>query len=372
MDFQQWSVLNPNYFHGCHPKHPQNHLESVSSGPKTADSSFDSPHSSQNSLIRWPERRRVLERLMQKYGRVEFPGKALYEAYLHQLYRRGCRINTLRLTVTSLTQFLTFYQQAGKSALEQLSRDELEAFVEFKQDQGVKPNTIRTRLCAVYAFIRFLTQQKIVGYELLESRIRLKQPDRLPRAIDPDDLSQLLAAVDRPRDRAMVLLLLRTGMRIGELLNTRVADIDLREKKILIYQAEKTAVGRVVYYSDDAHRALLSWLKRRAPLEEYLFYGRNGNRLSYETARSAFCSCLQAARLAHSGYSLHCLRHTFATDLLNAGMRLECLQVLLGHRSLEITRRYARLSDKTREEEYFTAMRRIETGACHVHDQRDY
>jgi hypothetical protein len=66
------------------------------------------------------------------------------------------------------------------------------------------------------------------------------------------------------------------------------------------------------------------------------------------------------AGLADKGYTLHALRHTFATELLNAGMRLECLQVLLGHRSIEETRRYARLTDKTREEEYFKAMSKIE------------
>ncbi|MBW2631960.1 MAG: tyrosine-type recombinase/integrase, partial [Deltaproteobacteria bacterium] len=54
----------------------------------------------------------------------------------------------------------------------------------------------------------------------------------------------------------------------------------------------------------------------------------------------------------------------FATELLNAGMRLECLQVLLGHRCIEETRRYARLTDKTREAEYFKAMSRIERGQC--------
>ena len=68
------------------------------------------------------------------------------------------------------------------------------------------------------------------------------------------------------------------------------------------------------------------------------------------------------AELTHKGYTPHTLRHTFATELLNAGMRLECLQVLLGHRNIEETRRYARLTDKTREEEYFKAMAIVEKG----------
>jgi integrase len=70
-------------------------------------------------------------------------------------------------------------------------------------------------------------------------------------------------------------------------------------------------------------------------------------------------------------YTPHTLRHTFATELLNVGMRLECLQVLLGHRNIEETRRYARLTDKTREEEYFKAMVIIERGDNHGNDRCD-
>ena len=61
-------------------------------------------------------------------------------------------------------------------------------------------------------------------------------------------------------------------------------------------------------------------------------------------------------------YSLHSLRHTFATDMINAGMRVEVLQKLLGHKSIELTMRYAKLSAKTREQDYFRAMQIIEQG----------
>ena len=74
---------------------------------------------------------------------------------------------------------------------------------------------------------------------------------------------------------------------------------------------------------------------------------------------------LDQAGLSHKGYSLHCLRHTFATDMLNAGLRLEALQKLLGHQSIEITLRYAKLSNTTRENEYFKAMTVIEQGGHH-------
>jgi integrase/recombinase XerD len=253
-----------------------------------------------------------------------------------------------------------------------MARGDIEAFIESLQDRGLKPNSVRTRLCAVYAFVRFLIEKKAVGHELLERRIKLKLPDRLPRAIDPGELKQLLSVIDNIRDRALILLLLRTGMRIGELLHTKVHDVELNNHRILIYQAEKTGVGRVVYYSEDAKEALLSWLRVRNAFKENLFYGQGHKPLCYEAARSMFNKYLEKAGLLYSGYTLHCLRHTFATDLLNARMPLECLRVLLGHTSLEVTRIYARLTDKTREEEYFMAMERILKGDSHADDPCDY
>jgi site-specific recombinase XerD len=197
-------------------------------------------------------------------------------------------------------------------------------------------------------------------------------PERLPRAMDPGDLLKLLSVIEGTRDRAMIMVLLRTGMRIGELLTTKVADVHIKERRIEIYEGEKNRLGRVVYLSDDAVIALRKWLKERDAWEEYLIYSRRADTMSYSTARMILRRYLAKAGLAHRGYSLHTLRHTFATELLNAGMRLECLQVLLGHRSIEETRRYARLTDKTREEEYFMAMSRIERRDKNGDDRRDH
>jgi len=317
-------------------------------------------------------RQQVLDRLLDKICKQDLLGKSYVEQYLRHKYRRNCKANTLRQAAISLEQFLSFFAKRGNTVLEQLSREDIEAFVETLQDRGLKPTTVNTRLRNVYAFVRYLILE-YTGFDwgLMERKVKLKLPDRLPRAFDPQHLDQLLCAIDNCRDRALILLLLRTGMRIGELLNCKLQDIDLNEQKILIYQSDKTSVGRAVYYSTDAQQALLAWLRVRDPLKQHLFCGRGDNPLCYETARSIFKRCLEKAGLQYSGYTLHCLRHSFATGLLNAKMPLECLRVLLGHSNLEITRRYARLSDKTREEEYFRAMDRILKGEFDEYDQCD-
>jgi site-specific recombinase XerD len=258
--------------------------------------------------------------------------------------------------------FLSFIEDLGKTHIEEITSQDLEAFVEHEQDRGLSMVSVKTRLCAIYAFLHFWHDKGVVSSEPLVRKIRLRLPEPLPRAIDPDDVNRLLAVLDEVRDRAMILVLLRTGMRIGELLNTQVTDVNLSERKIAIYEAEKNGVGRVVYISKDAVCALRVWLGKRDPNNVLLFYGQGRSSLTYNGARLMFLKYLKKAGLGHKGYTLHCLRHTFASEMLNAGMQLECLQPLLGHSNIEITRRYAKLTDRTREEEYFRAMEIIEKG----------
>jgi len=151
-------------------------------------------------------------------------------------------------------------------------------------------------------------------------------------------------------------------MRIGEALSLTMNDIDLKQRTVKIYHGEKNDIGRVVYLSNDAAFCLRRWFRYRDLEKRLVFYGKGEAPICYSTARSLFKKYLEEADLAHRTYTVHCLRHTFASELLNAGMRLEVLQQLLGHQDIEMTRRYARLTDRTREEEYFRAMATIEKG----------
>lgn len=304
--------------------------------------------------------RRHLDRVLEKLSALEIPGKQHADDYLRDQYRRQCKPNTIRNSLVTLSGFLHFVEKRKKDCVEKISREDAEAWIEHEQDRGMKPATVNSRLRTVKAFLRFLIEKEICEPHVLSKRMQVKVPDSLPRAIDPQHIKRLLAVLDKIRDRAMVLVLLRTGMRIGELLNTLVSEVNLKERRIEIFEASKNRVGRVVYLSDDARDSLKAWFKERDPKQELLFYGWRGRTLSYTAARMMFVKYLDKAGLLPKGYSLHCLRHTFATELLNAGMSLPCLQQVLGHSSIEMTLRYARLTDKTREQEYFKAMAIIE------------
>jgi len=303
-----------------------------------------------------------IDRILQKLSPLELPAKEHFERYMRHKWRLNHKPRTLASSFTSVMFFLDFCGKSGKSDIEKIERGDLEGFIEHEQDRGLRISTVRTRLACIIAFLHYLMEQEIIPGSVLKRGIKLKLPDTLPRAINPADVRKLLSVIDDTRDRALILLLLRTGIRIGEALGLTLNDLDIEGRKVYLFVGEKNSMGRVVYLSDDALFAIKLWLKRRNKNKEFLFYGQSNGHLCYSTGRSLFVKYLKKAGLDQKGYTVHCLRHTFASELLNAGMRLECLQPLLGHQDLEVTRRYARLTDRTREEEYFRAMAMIERG----------
>ena len=306
--------------------------------------------------------RTPIDRIFEKLSSLDLPAKEHFESYMRHKWRANHKPKTMESSFTSIMFFLEFYQASGKGDIAELERSDLEAFIEHEQDRGLRISTVKTRMAAIVAFLHFLIGENLIPGAALKRTIRLKLPDTLPRAMSPRDVRKLLSVIHHTRDRALFLLLLRTGIRIGEALGLTLHDLDLRDRKVHLFQGEKNSQGRAAYFFDDALFALKRWLRRRDASRQFLFYGQGDRPLSYSAALTRFKKYLARAKLTEKGYTIHCLRHTMASELLNAGMHLECLQELLGHRDIEVTRRYARPTDTTRREEYFRAMAKIEKG----------
>ena len=311
-------------------------------------------------------RRHITHRWCARLAASGLPGTDLAVEYLYGKYIKNLSVSIINQSGRIILYFLGFIERQG-TTIYNLTRQDISAFVQYEQDREQKPASVVNYLRVIYAFIVFLVDQGVLPHTIMQPKIKIKLPEALPRAIPAEDVQRILESITTVRDRALILLLLRTGMRIGELLGVKVSDINLTERKILIYVGEKNYQGRAVYYNEDAAQALQHWLTERDTQSEYLFPGRSGpGTLSYVTAHTALRKCLTRAGLSDKGYSLHNLRHTFATDMLNAGMRLEVLQQILGHQEIEMTMRYAKMTDLTRENEYFKAMDRIEQGERHA------
>ena len=317
------------------------------------------PHPSPSHTL--PYTRRILDRWTERIRTSGLPGNDLVADYLHDKYIKNLSFHTINHSGGTILAFMRFLDRQGSSLLT-LTRREIGAFVEYEQDRGLKVVSIIAHLRAIYAFVAYLVRQEVLPPEIMNPKVRMQEPDALPKAIPDEDIKSIFKAVTNVRDRALLMLLYRTGMRIGELLQVKVDDIILPNQTILLYVGSKNYEGREVYFSSDAEQALKDWLRTRDATKRYLFYGRSDKPLSYVSAWTAMRKALERAGLLDKGYSLHHLRHTFATEMINHGMRVEVLQKILGHQDIEMTMRYARLSNQRIEEDYYRAMSIIHGG----------
>ena len=308
-----------------------------------------------------PDKRRMLDRWTNRIKASNLPGNDLAVEHLQEKYIKNLSLRTIDNSGESILPFLSFLDKQGRSILT-LTIGDLSAFVEYEQDRGLKATSISCHLKTIYAFINHLIRKEVIDPGIMKRKVRIQEPDALPKAIPSEDIEAIFNAVTSIRNRALLMLLYRTGMRIGELLQVKLEDIVLPEQKILIYVGSKNYEGREVYYSSDAEQALKHWLRTRDKTKRYLFYGRSDKPLNYVAAWNVMKKTLERAGLSGKGYSLHHLRHTFATEMINNGMRVEVLQQILGHQDIEMTLRYARLSDKRIEEDYYRAMAVIQRG----------
>ena len=308
-----------------------------------------------------PYKRRILDRWTGRIRASGLPGTELVANYLHEKYIKNLSVRTIDNSGGTILSFLRFLDREESSILT-LTRRDISAFVEYEQDKGLKVVSIILHLRVIYAFVAYLVKKEVILPEIIYPKVRMQEPDALPKAIPYADIEHIFNAVTSVRDRALLMLLYRTGMRIGELLEVKLEDIILHDQKILLYVGSKNYEGREVYYSSDAEQALKQWLRTRDKTKRYLFYGRSDRPLSYVAAWQAMRKALERAGLLDKGYSLHNLRHTFATEMINNGMHIEVLQQILGHQDIEMTMRYARLSNRRIEEDYYRAMAVIKRG----------
>jgi len=221
MNLNYVSIENSKYHRDYCPPSLDKSMASLTDPPPLRHAEADEPR------VANPEIDRLLQRLSDK----GLCGEVHVTQYLLYLHRRNCRPNTIRSNGSAIILFLTFLTSIGRNHLETITREEFSAFIEHEQDRGLKPRSVSTRLRALRAFFRFLLEREVIHPDVLTHTMRIKVPDSLPLAIDPEYIKQLLAVIKTPRDRAMIVLLLRTGMRIGEVLNTKPEDVNLGEKR---------------------------------------------------------------------------------------------------------------------------------------------
>ena len=235
------------------------------------------------------------------------------------------------------------------------------AFIDHLLNKPLSPKTINCYLDGIRGFYDYLINEEGVQIPNPVKRgyvLKLSRP--LPRYLRDEQISRLFAAIDHKRDRAIFVLMLRCGLRVEEVAQLTLSAVDLPRSQLFVYRG-KGAKDRVVYLSHDAHRALVEYLKIRSfSRAKRLFLvdkGRcKGNPMSVRAIQKRM---EHYARKAGVKVSCHQLRHTMATQLLNADADLVTIQDLLGHSRIKTTQRYCQVSNLKVQRDYHKAIARV-------------
>ena len=188
------------------------------------------------------------------------------------------------------------------------------------------------------------------------TRISLRLPKPLPRHLKDDQVKSLFAVITDLRDRAMFMLMLRCGLRVEEVAELTIDAVEYQRRQIFVFHG-KGAKDRVVYMSEDARSALLAYLARRSSKARELFLVQKGPMRGKPLSVRGIQKRIEYyARESRLNVSCHRLRHTMATQLLNADADLATIQDLLGHGQITTTQRYCRVANLKVQRDYYKAM----------------
>ena len=268
--------------------------------------------------------------------------------------RRYCSKHTVKNYMCTLKHFIVWLDVP----IEQVSNKKILQYIDRLIDKRLKPKTINCHLDSIRGFYEYLINEEHVrmnnpvkkGYAL-----RLSKP--LPKHLKDEEVDMLLAAIQNYRDRAIFTVMLRCGLRVEEVSKLMLGDIYLKRRKLFIRNG-KGGKGRVVYISDDAYRFLAEYLRVRQPsrtknvflVEKGTFKGKPISVRGIQKRMEYY------ARKTGLKTSCHPLRHTMATQLLNADMALVSIQDLLGHTRIRTTERYIKVSNRKVERDYYKAI----------------
>ena len=243
--------------------------------------------------------------------------------------------------------------------MNQVSFRDIDGFIDLQHHQGLAPTTVNRRLYALRHFFDFLIEQQVVDTNPIKPSHVLRRARPLPRALAKEQLEQLFAQIRHPMDRALFLLMLRGGLRVSEVAQLKVRDIDWSQQALLIEQG-KGRKDRRVYLSADAVASLQACVKQRPSgvPGDMVFWNqkRPGRPLSVKAIQKKIQRYAKTAGIAAS---CHSLRHTFASNLLEQGAEIVSIRELLGHASISSSQRYAKVSNQKVKQEYMRTMKRI-------------
>jgi integrase/recombinase XerC len=286
---------------------------------------------------------------------------------------RNASANTVEAYASDLAQFVQFTAIARGCAPEDLTPAQLDltairAFMADLHRQGHARTSVSRKLSALRTFYRYLRREGIIDNDPASLAASPKREHKVPAHLSVDEMTRLLEMPDAGeplgrRDRAILELFYASGLRLSELVQLDLGDVNLSARIVRVMG--KGRKERLVPFNTSTKTALAAWLKDRVALREAALAGdirpATGSRRSAEARREPVFVNFRGTRLTgrsvqrlvaryvagcstRFGISPHALRHSFATHLLEHGADLRAIQELLGHVQLSTTQRYTHVN----------------------------
>lgn len=266
----------------------------------------------------------------------------------HSIYT----INSYKIDLMELYDFNTDYINIDENGVRN--------YLEYLYSKGLNRNSIARKISSIRGLYQYLQKEGIIKVNLFKEVISPKRKEGLPKYVKQNDIEKMFLCFDKDdalgkRNALILEMLYATGVRIGELVNIKINDINLYDRTIKI--RGKGRKERIVIYGSFCEDALNCYLQDgRGSLEkkgksEYLFLNKNGTRLSSRYIRKIIDDVVRICEIDYH-ISPHTLRHTFATDMLNNGADLMTVKELLGHSSINTTGIYTHVSNEQLKKVY--------------------
>ena len=268
--------------------------------------------------------------------------------------RRNCAPNTVKTYLNALRHFILWLDMP----VEDVTHTTISRYIDYLMAKRLKPKTINCHVNSIRQFYHYLREEehRAITNPIRKSHtLRMSRP--LPRHLRDEQVEMFFHVVKGYRDLAMFMLMLRCGLRVEEVSHLALNVIDYKRRRILIEDG-KGAKDRMVYMSNDALLALAAYLKvRPSSRSRRIFLVEKGPCTGQPISIRGIQKRMEYyARKAGLRVSCHHLRHTMATQMLNADADLSTIQDLLGHNNVKTTQRYCRVSNLKVQRDYFTAM----------------
>ena len=260
---------------------------------------------------------------------------------------KGLSKNTIDAYKNDLNDFLSWLNKINTQDYKNVTETVINDYVAHLFKNGLKSSSVNRKISSLKSFYLFLIKKKLISLSPLSEVITPKKEQYLPSSMSEDEVEQLLQSPNielniEIRDKAMIEMLYATGVRISELINLKMIDIDIERSVLKVLG--KGSKERLVPFGEKASDSLSCYLKKRQKSSaKEVFLSNRGEKMS----RTGFWQRIKIY-LSREGLkdtiSPHTLRHAFATHLLNRGADLRSVQLLLGHSDLSTTQIYTHIA----------------------------